>query len=107
MLTQFEGLSGETPTHSRRQHSDAENQQSDGADAYDAERRGAHGMRGVRNHSRGREPGGGHSRVMHNGYGSPHHDRAGSLPPTGRFPILPKTKREPQRDQRNYDCEHN
>ena len=107
LLTQLEGLSAETPTHSRRQHSDAENQQSDGADACDTERRGADGMRRVWNHRRGRETGCGHSRVVHDGYGGPHHDRAGSLRPTGRFPILPKTKRQPQRDQRNYNREHN
>ncbi len=71
---QFQGLSNESPIRPGRQQSQPEDDKGGGGNSGGAKYGDAYGLRQVCRHTRGRETGGGHAGVMHDGDGSTHHD---------------------------------
>jgi len=77
LFLQFQGLDSESPIHPGRQQSQPQDDKGDGGNSGGAKCGDAYGMRQVRWHAGGRETGGGHAGVMHDGDRSTHHDSAG------------------------------
>src|SRR5205823_13729299 len=76
LFLQFRGLDSESSIHPGRQQRQAQDDKGDGGNSGGAKCGGAYGMRQVRWHGGGRETGGGHAGVMHDGDRSTHHDSA-------------------------------
>src|SRR2546425_1521091 len=70
----FQGPGSESPINQGRQQSQAEDDKGGGGNSGGAKCGGAYGMRQVRRHAGGRETGGGHAGVMHDGDRGTHHD---------------------------------
>src|SRR5467141_498907 len=81
----FQGPGSESPIHQGRQQSQPEDDKGGGGNSGGTKCGDAYGMRQVRRHAGGRETGGGHAGVMHDGDRGTHHDGSSQLFPAPRF----------------------
>src|ERR1700731_486567 len=77
LFLDFQSLSSELPINPGRQQSQPEDDKGGGGNSGSAKWGDAYGMRQVRRRAGGRETGGGHAGVMHDGDGGTHHDCPG------------------------------
>src|ERR1700724_2701050 len=95
LFLQFQGLGSESPIHPGCQQSQPEDDQGGRDNSSGAECGDAYGTRQIRWHAGGREMGGGHAGVMHDGDRGTHHDGAGYLSPAGRRFFISEVKGNP------------
>src|SRR6267142_2510531 len=95
LFLQFQFLGSESPIQPGRQQSQPEDDPGDGGNSDSAKRGDADGARQVRWHAGGRETGGGHAGVMHDGNGGTHQDSSCGLSPVDPLPVISKVKGNP------------
>src|SRR3984893_16455258 len=95
LFLQFQCLGSESPIQPGRQQSQPEDDPGDGGDSDGAKRGDADGVRQVRWRAGGRETGGGHASVMHDGNGGTHQDSSGCLSPVDPLFLISKVKGNP------------
>src|SRR6266404_9345988 len=106
LFLQFQGLDRESSIRPGRQQSQPEDNKGDGCNSGGAECRDAYRVRQVRWHAGGRETGGGHAGVMHDGDRGAHHNGSGYLFPADRLFLISEVKGNPKRGERNQNREH-